>query len=90
MQGTGVDTEALDRVIARLAALDGAAVLGSKGALEKLRSGVVEDLKGFEFGLRRKLGGTDNAGAALGGSEQVPAQYRDMVNEYFKALSKKP
>ena len=27
---------------------------------------------------------------ALGGNENVPAGYRDMVNEYFKSLSKKP
>jgi hypothetical protein len=27
---------------------------------------------------------------ALGGNENVPAGYRDMVNEYFKSLSRKP
>ena len=90
LQGSGVDTKELDRAIARLGALDGAAVLGSKDALEKLRAGVVEDLKAFEFGLRRKLGAAESAGPALGGNGQVPAQYREMVNEYFKSLSTKP
>ena len=90
LQGSGVDTRELDRAIARLGALDGASVLGNKDALEKLRAGVVEDLKGFEFALRRKLGAAESSGPALGGSEQVPAQYREMVNEYFKSLSTKP
>ncbi len=90
LQGSGVDTKALDRAIARLGALDGAAVLGSKDALEKLRAGVVEDLKAFEFGLRRKLGAAESAGPALGGNGQVPSQYREMVSEYFKSLSIKP
>ena len=90
LQGSGVDTKALDRAIARLGALDGASVLGNTAALEQLRAGVVEDLKGFEFALRRTLGAAESSGPALGGSEQVPPQYREMVNEYFKSLSTKP
>jgi hypothetical protein len=90
VQGTGVDTRELDRAIARLGALDGAQILGNAAALQQLRDGVVENLKAFDFALRRTLGATESGGPALGGSEQVPAQYRDMVNEYFKSLAKKP
>jgi len=65
-------------------------VLGNAEAMKQLRDGVVEDLKSFEFALRRKLGAAEAGGPALGGSEQVPAQYREMVNEYFKSLARKP
>lgn len=90
VQGTGVDTRELDRAITRLGTLEGANVLGNAAAMQQLRAGITEDLKAFEFALRRKLGAADTGGPALGGSEQVPAQYREMVNEYFKALAKKP
>ncbi len=90
LQGEGVDTRDLDRAIARLGALDGEKVLGNAEAMKQLRDGVVEDLKSFEFALRRKLGAAEAGGPALGGSEQVPAQYREMVNEYFKSLARKP
>lgn len=88
--GTGVDTRELDRAIARLGALDGAAVLGDERALQQLRAGVIEAMQSFEFALRRKIGTAESGGPVLGGGEGVPAQYRDMVNEYFKSLSKKP
>ena len=90
LQGAGVDTKDLDRAIARLGALDGEKVLGNAEAMQQLRAGVVEDLKAFEFALRRKLGAAETGGPALGGSESVPAQYREMVNEYFKSLARKP
>jgi hypothetical protein len=90
VQGSGVDTKELDRAIARLNALDGAQILGDPQALQQLRDGVVDALKSFEFTLRRRLAPPETAGPALGGSDQVPAQYREMVNEYFKGLAKKP
>ena len=65
-------------------------MLGNAAAMQELRAGIMEDLKAFEFALRRKLGAADTGGPVLGGSEQVPAQYREMVNEYFKALARKP
>ena len=90
LQGTGADTRELDRAIKRLGTLDGAKVLGNADAMQQLRDGVIEDLKAFEFALRRKLGTAETGGPALGGSERVPAQYREMVNEYFKSLARKP
>ena len=64
-------------------------MLGDPNAMRQLRDGVVENLKSFEFALRRKLGET-SGGPVLGGSERVPSQYREMVNEYFRSLAKSP
>lgn len=87
--GTGVDTRELDRAITRLSALDGARLLSDPEAMRQLRAGVVENLKAFEFALRRTLGDTAS-GPVLGGSERVPAQYRALVDEYFKSLARSP
>jgi hypothetical protein len=51
---------------------------------------VVQGFKEFEFTLRRQVVGAEADRPALGGNENVPAGYRDMVNEYFKSLSKPP
>ena len=90
LAGTGADTRDLDQAINRLGALDGAKILGNPAALEQMRSGAVENVKAFEFALRRKLGAAETGGPALGGNDNVPPQYRDMVSEYFKSLAKKP
>jgi hypothetical protein len=87
VQGTGIDTRELDRAIARLGALDGAQVLGDPEALRQLQAGVIESLKSFEFALRRKLDASQAGGPALGGLDRVPAQYRELVNQYFKSLA---
>ena len=55
-----------------------------------MRTAVVEDLKAWEFALRRQLGASETAGPALGGNDNVPAAYKDLVSEYFKSLAKKP
>ena len=51
---------------------------------------MVQGFKEFEFTLRRQIVGAETDRPALGGNENVPAGYRDMVNEYFKSLSRKP
>jgi len=90
VRGSGVDTRELDRAIARLGALDGAAILGDAKAMQQLRDGVIEAVKAFEFALRKTLGSAEGGGPVVGGSDNVPAQYRDMVSEYFRALSRTP
>jgi hypothetical protein len=50
---------------------------------------VLEGFKEFEFGLRRQLGDRERAGPVLGGGNDVPPGYRDLVSEYFRALSRK-
>ena len=90
LAGTGTNTTDLDNAINRMRNLDAAKILGDPKALAQLRAGVVEDVKAFEFSLRRTLGAPESSGPALGASDNVPAAYRDMVSEYFKSLAKKP
>jgi hypothetical protein len=58
--------------------------------LARLRSSVVEGFKEFEFSLRREFGDADGDRPTLGGGDDVPAGYRELVNEYFRSLSRRP
>jgi hypothetical protein len=90
LQGQGRDVTDLTQLIDRLRSLEGQRAFNDPDELARLRGAVVQGFKEFEFTLRRQLGGVEADRPALGGNENVPAGYRDMVNEYFKALSKKP
>jgi len=50
---------------------------------------VTEGMKRFEYGLRRKIEGTGNQ-VLLSGSDEVPEQFRKLVEQYYKSLSKGP
>ena len=55
--------------------------------LARLQSIVAEGLKRFEFGLRRKVEGEQNA-LALSGGDESPEAYKKANEEYFRSLSK--
>lgn len=90
LQGTGVPTADLDRLIARLREMEASRTFDDPQELERLRGAVLDGIKEFEFGLRRQLGAVDRNGPVLGGSDDVPSAYRDLVNEYFRSLSRRP
>ena len=89
LAGAGTATADLDRLIARLRALESGRSFDDPEELSRLRSSVLEGFKEFEFSLRRKLGDDERDGPVLGGSDDVPAGYRDLVSEYFRSLSRK-
>ena len=90
MQAQGQNVEDLNDLINQLRNLEGTRAFNDPEELARLRGAVVQGFKEFEFSLRRQLAGADVDRPALGGNENVPPGYRDMVNEYFKSLSKKP
>lgn len=89
VQGQGIDPRLLDEVLRNLKALDDDRVYQDAATLARLQSAVAEGLKRFEFGLRRQaeLKGRE---VFLSGSDDVPEQYRRLVDEYYKSLSKGP
>jgi hypothetical protein len=54
-----------------------------------LQQFVAESLKRFEFGLRRKVDADKNT-AALTGSDEVPEEFRKLVEQYYRSLAKSP
>ncbi|MFN8572440.1 MAG: DUF4175 family protein [Gemmatimonadaceae bacterium] len=87
---TGRSTQDLDRLIGRLRALESERAFQDPQELAKLRGAVVDGFKEFEFSLRREFGEAGDDRPTLGGSDDVPLGYRDLVNEYFRSLARRP
>ncbi|MEN3339462.1 MAG: hypothetical protein V7647_3138, partial [Acidobacteriota bacterium] len=87
VQGQGVDPKLLDEVLRNLKALDDDRVYQDAATLERLQSQVADGMKRFEFSLRRQA---EQKGSEvfLSGADDVPEQYRKLVDEYYKSLSK--
>jgi hypothetical protein len=86
----GTSTEDLQRLIARLRELESGRAFNDPEELARLRGAVLDGVKEFEFSLRRQLGESERDGPVLGGSNDVPAGYREMVSEYFRSLARQP
>jgi hypothetical protein len=56
--------------------------------VEALQAQIQENLKRIEFLLRREVEGETAGRAALTGTDEVPAGFRKMVEEYFKNLAR--
>jgi len=83
----GQNVEDLDGVIESLEALQRTRVYGDPLELARIQEEVIQGLRRFEFALRRELDiGADRV--FLSGSDEVPADYRELVEEYYRALSR--
>jgi hypothetical protein len=89
LQGQKLDARQLDEVLRGLRALQDDRVYQNVEELQRLQSQVTENMKRFEFGLRRRAEGA-NAQPVLSGADEVPEQFRKMVEQYYKSLSKGP
>ena len=89
VQGQRLDGRQLDEVLRGLRALQDDRVYQNVEELQRLQSAVTENMKRFEFGLRRRAEGA-NAQPVLSGSDEVPEQFRKLVEQYYKSLSKGP
>ncbi len=82
-----MDTSDLDQVLRRMGDLNLLGLNRDPLALESLRRDIVEGLRQFEYRLWRDLRGADTERVYLGNSDQVPAGYRELVDEYFRKLA---
>jgi hypothetical protein len=90
LQQMGVDPSDLNRMIDQMRQLENGKAYNDPAAIEKLQQSLIEGLKAFEFALRRQVEGNDKGRPVLGASGEVPAGFRQMVDEYYRSLSKKP
>ncbi len=84
----GVEVADIDEVIQRLRALDSQRVYDDPLEFERLQRLALDGLKQFEYALRREIDGADRERLFLSGSDEVPAGYREMVEEYYRSLSR--
>jgi hypothetical protein len=84
----GAGTGDLNDVINQLRAFDSDKLFDDPKQLAQLQAAALERLKKFEFDLRKKLG-SDNSQLSLSGSDEVPAGFRQQIEEYYKKLSQR-
>jgi hypothetical protein len=83
----GVDPKELDEIMRRMRELDSDRVYKDVEELARLQSFVAEGIKRFEYNLRRQAG-ADADRAVVSGAEDVPPEFRTLVEEYYRSLSK--
>ncbi len=83
-----LDVPDLSEIIRRMEEFEKKQIFLNPLGLEKLEEDVLADLKQFEYWLRRELEGIGEEQLFLAGSDQVPADYRQLVEEYFRSLSR--
>ncbi len=87
LQQGKIDTKDLDEIMRGLKQLDSDTPYRDPAALAKLQGSVTDAIKRFEYTLRRRLDANEHD-VLLSGSDEVPEQYRKLVEQYYRALSK--
>jgi hypothetical protein len=82
-----IDAKDLDEILRGLRQLDEDRAYQNPEALSKLQGAVTENIKRFEYTLRRRLDADANQ-VFLSGNDDVPEQYRKLVEQYYRSLSK--
>lgn len=83
-----LDVPDLGEIIRRMEEFEDKQIYLNPLGLEQLEEEVLTELKQFEYWLRRELEGLGEGELYLAGSEQVPSEYRKLVEEYFRSLSR--
>jgi hypothetical protein len=81
-----IDAKELDQIINQLHELDSARAYQDPDALAKLEQAATDNIKRFEYTLRRRLDANTNQ-VFLSGTDDVPEQYRKLVEQYYRSLS---
>ncbi len=84
-QGSARDLQAVLEAMARL---EREGIYANPAQVAGLNEDILNSLKRLEFGLRREVEGEPEQGATLTGSDEVPDGYRELVEEYYRALAR--
>lgn len=91
LQGAGGevrDLQSIDEVAKALREMTNEHLVGDPTGLQQLAQSALEKLQRIERDLRRRTD-TTNDQLFLSGADEAPVQYRPLVDEYFRELSKK-
>ena len=84
-----VDQQALNDILKKLRELDSDRVFHDPAQFDRLQAQAAEAVKRFEFNLRRRSELKGNE-VLLSGDGDVPEEFRKLVEQYYKSLSKAP
>jgi len=83
----GIDVSILSDVLERLRRLDSRSVFDDPAEIARLQQAAIEGLKEFEYALRRQFADPESDRLLLSGSDEVPQGFKELVEEYYRALS---
>jgi hypothetical protein len=86
--GLTEDVQAVDDLIRSLRQLEGSQAYENLTDLQQLQSAALTKAQQLELNLRKRLD-TTNDQLFLSGSEDVPPQFKSLIEEYYRRLSKK-
>lgn len=86
--GSRQDLQQADEVIRALNALANGSGNGDYEGLSQLTAAALESMKKLEFDIRQRTDKTSNQ-LYVPGTDEAPSQYRAMVNDYFRDLSRR-
>ena len=87
LQQDGFTADELDEIIQRMQEFDDTRVYQSIEVLAGLQTLILEELKRFEYRLRREVD-AESEELFLASSDDVPPGFRDLIEEYYRALSR--
>jgi hypothetical protein len=88
LRRAGRPVEELQAVLDAMNRLEREGIWDNPAQVAGLNEEVLEMLKRLEFDLRREVEGEAERRATLTGSDEVPPGYRELVEEYYKALAR--
>lgn len=88
MERAGADPSDLEAMIAAMRALDRDRTYADPEEVMRLRNELVDGMKQLEFRLRREFAADDEEQLLMHRSGDVPEEYRALVEEYYRALSR--
>jgi hypothetical protein len=91
LQAAGLPQGALqpvDEVAKALRALGDEKNYGDPEALQRLYGTALDKFKALEFEIRKRVD-TTNEQLFLSGSDEAPPKYKNLIQEYYRTLSKK-
>lgn len=84
----GRQSDELAGVLDAMARLERERIYDDPGLVAQLHGEILDALRRLEFGLRREVEGDDRHGAALTSLDEVPEGFRELVEEYYRALAR--
>jgi hypothetical protein len=77
----------LDEIIKRMREFDNLRIYQDVDEFTRLQTFILEEFKRFEYRLRREVN-SESEDLFLASSDDVPPGFRDLIEEYYRALSK--
>ena len=88
IERAGADPRELEAMMNAMRALDRASTYDDPEEAIRLQAELVEGMKQLEFQLRRLFGTEDEDRLLLYQSGDVPEEYRELVEQYYRELAK--